>query len=581
MKKTLTSNFKKIIINTIARFPFTILYSFALSAILIFLISNGDNDYENLYLISNTLFTGIIFSILVTIISEVLKNKKILIFGNIILIGLLLLFYFFYPIGGPNKFIYKNIIIDLIGILAITVAPFFSKDKQREFWFYNSKIIFKLIITSVYTGVIIAGISIAFGTITALIGADIEPEIYLDFSVFTIGIFGAIFFLANFPKNYNDDLQDFEYPKAIKILVFYILLPLTTLYFAILYFYFIKILMQWHIPSGSVSYMILIFSILGIFALMSVYPLKSSEKHKGIAIFSKFFFWAVLPLIILLFVSIFIRIKDYGITENRYYVISFAIWLSGISIYMLKTKLNNIKIIPISLFFVIILTSFGPWSAFNVSKKNQLKILDKILVENNIIPVNNNTDSVMVQDSIYDIIYNITDYIIENHGSSVLAEKYQFHLAADDDSLIYSNTNSFLDSLKIRASIANYKSEYFSIYNNFELINVKNYDYYINNFSTYRDENYTDSLKISFEHKSMIIKLTINNNEIEYDINQQMNALVEKKLNNKELSSKDFEILLPEKENIKVKLIIANFSGDFIDNKAENYSLTFGILIKK
>ncbi len=580
MKKITSFGLKNSLLKTFMRFPFTIVYSFLLSFIIIIMISSKDDASNTLLKISNILFTGIIYSIVCTIFSEALKNNKSAIY-NIILLVFMLLYYFFFPVDEAYKYIYKTIIIDLVGILAISFLPFYTKNKQNEFWLYNSKILFKLLLTSIYVSVIIIGISIAFGIFTNLIGAQIHSEIYFDFSVFTIGFFGTIFFLTNFPKNYNEDLTDFKYPKAIKILVFYILLPLTTIYFAILYLYFFKIILQWHIPAGSVSYMILIFSVLGILSLMSVYPIRNSLKNKGIAVFSKYFFYAILPLIILLFISIFIRVKDYGITENRYYVILFAFWLSGISIYMIINKLRDIKIIPISLFFVLLLTGFGPWSAFNVSKMSQLHKLNKIISQNNLFPADKTAQKNEIPDSIYNEIYNISHYIIVNHGSKILAKKYNLDLSMTD-STDDNKTHIFLDSLKIfSANKSNYNNfQYFSIYNDSKIIDIKNYDLYINNYYSYMDTEINDSINVDFNRKNFILKVQIGKRKASYNIKKQLIDIVRLNKKKDNLNTKEYEINLPKENNIIIKLIVLNFNGDYSKKEIKNYSLTMGILIK-
>src|SRR3546814_11283061 len=87
--------------------------------------------------------------------------------------------------------------------------------------------------------------------------------------------------------------------------------------------------------------------------------------------FSKFFFWLMLPLLLLLFVAIWVRTDNYGLTEMRYFIILLAIWLLALCLYFILHKSPSIQLIPISLFILALLSTYGPQSPFNLSKKSQ------------------------------------------------------------------------------------------------------------------------------------------------------------------------------------------------------------------
>ena len=76
----------------------------------------------------------------------------------------------------------------------------------------------------------------------------------------------------------------------------FILIPLLIIYVVILYFYCAKIVINWQLPRGWVSYLVLAYSIVGIFALLLVHPLKELKLKSWIVIFSKLFYpmaWAM------------------------------------------------------------------------------------------------------------------------------------------------------------------------------------------------------------------------------------------------------------------------------------------------
>ena len=163
------------------------------------------------------------------------------------------------------------------------------------------------------------------------------------------------------------------YSRGVKLFTQYVLLPLEVVYLLILYVYTAKILIQWQLPQGGVAYLVMAFSVAGIFALLLLYPIRDSAEERWIRIFTRWFYLALFPLIVLLGVAIFRRIGEYGVTENRYLVAALAVWLTGITIYFLISKKDDIRWIPLSLFVASFLLAVGPWSIFAYSRQNQAK----------------------------------------------------------------------------------------------------------------------------------------------------------------------------------------------------------------
>jgi hypothetical protein len=83
--------------------------------------------------------------------------------------------------------------------------------------------------------------------------------------------------------------------------------------------------------------------------------------------------------------AIWRRVSEYGITENRYVVLLLGLWLAAIVVYFLLSKTPSIKVIPASLCLGALLTSFGPWGAFQISERSQVHRLEKLLAETGIL----------------------------------------------------------------------------------------------------------------------------------------------------------------------------------------------------
>ncbi|NHW22516.1 DUF4153 domain-containing protein, partial [Escherichia coli] len=80
------------------------------------------------------------------------------------------------------------------------------------------------------------------------------------------------------------------------------------------------------------------YSLVGIFALLLVHPLKNENSKSWVKWFSKIFYFSLVPMLVLLFVAIFTRLFDYGVTESRYFVLLMAIWITLCTFYFIFRK---------------------------------------------------------------------------------------------------------------------------------------------------------------------------------------------------------------------------------------------------
>lgn len=247
--------------------------------------------------------------------------------------------------------------------LLIAFIPFTTAGEMNAFWQYNKIIFLRILTAFLYTGVLYTGLSLALLAIEKLFLLHVDNKLYFDLWIILTCIFNTWFFLAGFPKTYAALEQRTDYPKGLKIFTQYVLLPIITIYLLILYAYMFKILFTQQWPVGWVSYLVLGFSVAGILSLLLIHPIRYEANNNWILSFSRFFYFALFPLLILLFFAIERRVSDYGITELRYFVLVLALWLLFIATYFLASKKKNIKIIPQSLCVLAFLTSFGPWGA--------------------------------------------------------------------------------------------------------------------------------------------------------------------------------------------------------------------------
>ncbi len=368
--------------NAFKRFPLTLVWAILGSFFCIFLLEdNSSLLFEKHADILLTLLLGVSWLIGIQFFLEQLKNPKKWMGLKLVVLVLLFFFYWHLPDLGksdvdPTYFI-RFFLYLVAGHLFVLFAPFAIQWDKTAYWNYLKSVEYAIIRSTFFSGVLYLGLVLALLAIDALFNIDIKGKRYGQLFVFCLGIVNTWIYLSDFPKEILGN-RTITFNKALEVFVKYILIPLVLLYILILYAYGLKILMQWELPEGWVSYLVTALALLGFLVQVIINPVQKSIKSWVINHFYPWFYILLLPLILLLFVAIFRRIGDYGFTENRYFVLVIAFWILGMAIYLLLNQKKRLKVLPISLFILAILASFGFWGAFSISKNSQVREFQRV-----------------------------------------------------------------------------------------------------------------------------------------------------------------------------------------------------------
>lgn len=478
--------------------------------------------------------------------------------------------------------------------LLISVIPYIGCKDYNGFWQYNKSLFIRFITAALYSAVLFLGIALALMAIDNLFEVQINSKNYLQLWVIIAGVFNTWFFLAGVPSDFDELQNSNEYPKGLNIFTQYVLLPLVMLYLGILYAYEIKIFVTQHWPVGWVSYLVIGYSVAGIFSLLLIWPIRESEGNAWMKSFARFFYWALFPLIVLLFLAIKKRIDDYGFTENRYFVFVLALWLVLIATYFLISKLKNIKLVPISLCAIAFLTSFGPWGAFRVAKNSQLKRLMEVVERNNMI---SNGKIIKANDTVafdeQSEISSVVEYLVTVHGHKSVQSFFSQNL----DSLIKSDSitesrqshqevKKILTMINIGYVESNRAGEFDEKYIDYRSASdhpnsIAGYHYFISDYSVNSDESSdsicssyaieNSSLNICFYVKSNLISIQSGEDSLlKFDVSALLNSLRKDKFSNSRLVKVDDMTLVSENERLKACILFKSMYGV---NAAETITL--------
>ena len=223
----------------------------------------------------------------------------------------------------------------------------------------------------------------------------------------------------------KDEKSDFTFlpSKARKIFGNYIFLPLTILYFLILFAYVIKIAITGIWPKEIVVYMGTGYFAFAILCYYFIYPEESSlfEKLKNCILISFFFVGGLMSY------AIGVRVNQYGLTMRRGIIMLIAICILLYPLLGLLFKNHRLSLLMYTIVWVFGVGIFGPVNIDQLALSSQLSRLNHLLAEENIqIPLGSWALSWLTGESVYQISEKIS-YIADNYLSAgmnqILEEK--------------------------------------------------------------------------------------------------------------------------------------------------------------
>lgn len=315
--------------------------------------------------------------------------------------------------------------------LLAAFLPFFRKNNLNGFWQYNKSLFLRAFTTALYVGVLYAGLSGAIAAIEELFDVEITKKIYAYLWFVMAFPVSAIIFCAGVPPAADIDALESstDLPSGLRLFVQFVLLPLVVVYLCILYAYTGKIILEWTLPEGWVTILIMVFSVLGLLAMLLVHPFQQLTEHAWIKVITKNYYRSLLPLLVLQYVAIFTRISDYGFTSARWAVVAITVWLTFITVYKVFFKGKNIILIPSTLFVVAILFLIGPLSHKSISVWSQTAKINRLVKTLNLIDAKGKLkvyEAKATTDSLMGEIYSATRYLNRNHQCTGLEPYINF-----------------------------------------------------------------------------------------------------------------------------------------------------------
>ena len=258
--------------------------------------------------------------------------------------------------------------------LAVFVACFYRKRHEVPFWNFSIRTVMAFSIAVAIGGFLTLGLNAFIESLKMLFGIDVGNSVFGDIAAVCMTILAPALFMNLIPKGENKYLDTVvEFSGFAKGVVQYLFVPLLALYMLTLYVYAAKILAQWTLPVGGVSYMVSASMVMMILLIYLTFPIQHQEGNKWFKRVTRWLPVLMLPLLALMSVAIWRRLSDYGITVSRLYLLVFNIWCYAVCLWLIFTRNKRIWLIPASFAVILMLISVGPQSIANATQRQLLE----------------------------------------------------------------------------------------------------------------------------------------------------------------------------------------------------------------
>jgi hypothetical protein len=317
--------------------------------------------------------------------------------------------------------------------LLAAFLPYAGRNEPNGFWQYNRALLLRAVTAALFSLVLWTGLAIALRAVEVLFGIDVPGERYGQAMVVLFFLFNTWFFLGGVPRDFAVLERSEDYPAEVKVFTQYVLLPIVTVYIAILTAYLVKVIVTWEWPSGWIGWLVSGVASAGILALLLVYPVREREENRWVDSYARWFWIVLLPAIVMLWLAIWQRVDQYGVTERRYFLTILSIWLAGIAVYYTLRGSQRIILIPASLCVLALATFAGPWSPYATSRRSQTHRLEEILTRNGMLEEGTIRQASTAVDFLDRREINaILRYLLETHGTGSIEDWFGGQLAAID-----------------------------------------------------------------------------------------------------------------------------------------------------
>lgn len=329
--------------------------------------------------------------------------------------------------------------VSLVG--AIGVAD--GGARRMAVWRYDARLLTRIVTVVAYGVALFAALAGAVAAVTELFDLRTPDEVFGDLA-------GAVFFalvpwivVGGIPELIAPAPEGDAPPRPVRLLGRYLYAPVLAVYLAILLAYGAKVLVTGEAPKNLLSPIILLAGLFGFVGSVLLEPLRRDPEHPGV---ERLIRWFPVPMLALLpfgLWAVWVRLDQYGWTEFRYYRFALLVALTALAVLGVARLVRRgepvMTLVPIVLGLTLLLASFGPWGASEVSRRSQQERLRSGLEEAGLFargqvtrrldPDPSAVDTVRLPAETYDRISGSLRYLYDEHGPGAVEELFATDVA--------------------------------------------------------------------------------------------------------------------------------------------------------
>ena len=357
------------------RFPLAMLFVIFLTGFILYLIHGGKPGSQMEFFLIFYPATAALLAVALSLLTEDFKNWRI--GAALQVVAHAAWFAISYYLSQFDRFSLTQLIAVSATVFAISMSVFlvcfYRKHQEVPFWNFSIRTVAALFLAIAIGGALALGLLLLTESLKMLFGLHISNYVYADIWTVCMVLLAPSLFMALIPKGGNKYLNTVpDFSGFAKGVVQYLFIPLLLLYMVTLYAYGAKILLEWTLPVGGVSYLVSGSMALMVLLIYLTHPIQHQEGNKLFKRVTRCLPVAMLPLLALMTVAIGRRLSDYGITVSRLYLLVFNVWCYCVCLWLIFTRNKRIWLIPASFAIILFLISVGPQSIANITQR-QLK----------------------------------------------------------------------------------------------------------------------------------------------------------------------------------------------------------------
>lgn len=272
----------------------------------------------------------------------------------------------------------------ILGILTLIARIF--RQKEHKIWFSRTSLLHSVGFWLLAGLIVWGGLSGALGSISELFDVDINRKWYEYFWTFSMFLLAGSFMINYYssvteylPKGSHSEFE-LQSTRLMKIFGSYIFLPLALIYLTIFTAYGIKILITGVRPKG-----IIVWLGTGYFARgMLTYFLTFAENSRFFDKIRQILFISFVLVALMMIKALQLRIQDYGITINRYFVGMFILFIIGFSVLALCLPKMRLRLFISLLFGLSLISLYSPRNAPTIAFSSQKSRIESLLAKANL-----------------------------------------------------------------------------------------------------------------------------------------------------------------------------------------------------